>query len=287
MADNLVKEPVSPSDIFYPETEIEPLEPTIEAEGEEATEDDVEAVEVEAELESEEEAEEDAEELDDESENTYLELNGKEYSLAEVEKWKNGHLMQADYTKKSQLNAKESKALAEERLELDGEKLKVADMVTELEAIISLDETDWTELKSYDPEKYIELKELDDKRKAKVKELKGSQTAGLTHDELLAEKDTLFSNNPDWLKEGELTETYTKDIQRVQTYALSVGYTAQDLQGIVKASHWKALLDASKKTIKPKKSLLEKKIKKAPLVTKPKKVDSKVEKSVADIFYGT
>ncbi|GAF93239.1 unnamed protein product, partial [marine sediment metagenome] len=53
------------------------------------------------------------------------------------------------------------------------------------------------------------------------------------------------------------------------------------------AHHWLTLLDAARKTVgepKKKKSALDKKVKKAPLVTKPKA--AKKSKSDTDLFYG-
>ena len=306
MSDNQAIEPATdPSSIFYPDPEAEPLKPTAEDQDEDPSEDELnddaevegdkpdDAAETDDEPDAEESGDDDEQEGDDEEETLYLELDGEDYPLDEVRAWKAGHLMQADYTKKTQAHAENVKAFDTEKQAFAETKTNVEALSMELAAMVAEDEAiDWAELKEDDPEEYINKKEKADARKAKVAELKNAlpaQGVALTNDQLVAEQKDLFAANPAWLKDGKRTDAYEADIKRAYEYAGKIGYSQDELNSLCHSHHWKTLLDASKNAEAPgkKKSALEKKVKRAPLVTKPKKSQAKKAKSTEDVFYGT
>lgn len=288
---------VEPSSLFYPPTdEAEPLEkPTDEPVEDEAPARD-ESEQEDDESKAEESSDDNDGEAQDEEETLYLDLDGEEHSLDEVKEWKAGNMRQADYTKKTQALADERTQLNADREAFNGEKSKLSDLSAQLEVLVAEDEeVDWKELKEYEPEKYIELKEKANARKEKLAEVKASQPqAGvLSDDEIKEESNALFAANPDWLekdKDGKpvkLTDAYQNDMKLVSEYASTVGYTQDDLAAIQRSSHWLTLLDAAKfHAQKQKGSALKKKVKKAPLATKPKANQAKPKKSAADVFYG-
>jgi len=287
------------TDLFYSDGEAEPLEPTVELEEEnagedEASEDSEEVTELSEDDDSETDAEDEAgegEESESEEE-LYVELDGEEVTLTQLREYKAGYMKDADYRQKTMKLADEVKAVSAEREALTAKQSKVSDLAVELEALVAEDEEiDWAELKEYDPEKYIELKEKADKRKQKVAELKAElpKQNEMTQEQLLAESNELFSSQPQWKdKEGKLTESYHNDMKLVADLAAELGYSQSELEGINKAHHWKTLLIAARSRAGKveKRSALDKKLKKAPLVTKPKQNMVKPQKSAADVFYG-
>lgn len=297
---------IEPSSIFYPEAEAEPTKLTEEVKSEEAGEDEVvDDAEVEAELvddaaadDDETNAEEDAQEEDDDSDEDqdalYLELDGEEHNLDNIRDWKKSFdadkSMQADYTKKSMANADERKALEADREALTAQQSKAGDLLLELEALVTEDEEiDWTELKDVDPDEYIKLKEKADKRAATVAKLKSEQpqVKALTNDELVAEQSELFKLNPSWVKDGKRTESFDKDIKMVHKFAEGLGFSNEEMSGMHHAHHWNALLIGARAQAKvgKKKSILDKKLRKAPVVTKPKGKKVKATKKAEDLFY--
>lgn len=310
MSDNHESGPVEASDVFYPEDKAEPLKPTAELDDENTDEipsDDIEDTEVEAELADDagsDDVESDAEESEDEEgddepseeeDALYLDLDGEEHSLDEIREMKKSHdagkLMQADYTKKTQVLADDRRALDTERTAFNETVTKVRDLSVELEAMVAEDEEiDWVELKQIDPEEYIDKKEKADKRKAKVAELKLALPASnvMSDADIAAEQKVLLTLMPTWIKDGKPTAAYQEDVKAAFEYAKGEGYTDEYLNNLHDAHHWKALVTLSKggEVKKGKLSAIDKKVKKAPLVTRPKKSVVKKTKSAEDLFYG-
>jgi len=302
--DNPILEPAA---VFYgtPET-LEPKEPTevddvtngddLTAEVEEP-----EVIDQEEEVnadDSEESVSED-EEIDTEGgeqELTYLDLDGKEVDLNDVRKWRDGHLMQADYTQKTTLLAEDRKAITAEREELTTAMSEVANLKAEMQALIEEDEAiDWKELREYEPEKYIELKEKADKRKsaaAKAKtDVQPAQTP-LTQEELVQEQQLLHKANPNWLDDkGKPTKEMQLDKQRLESYWKTAGFTAVEVNGMARARYIDTCLKAAKfDELQEKSKTLSKKAKKATLVTKPKNQPRKLKtkgRSAEEIFYNS
>jgi hypothetical protein len=301
-SDNPVMEP---ADVFYGTAE--PEAPTGQAEEEAVTEsEDQEALAEEAEIdgqpdesevdESEESESEDETEVaeDEEQELVYLDLDGKEVDLNDVRKWRDGHLMQSDYTRKTTEVAEERKALQAEREEVNGLKTNLSTMTAELQAMVTEDgEVNWEELREDDPEEYIALKEKADKRKALVEKLKSEAVSQpqVSDDELVSEQQALFKANPSWLdKDNKPTAEFENDQKLMNEYFKTHGFTQEDVGGMFRARYIETCLKAAKfDQLQGKASAIKSKAKKATLVTKPKKQARQLKtkaKSAEELFYG-
>ena len=286
---------LSREEVFYGAIESEPLEkPTEEVVSEAPVEaiehiddesvdgEDVETEELEAEAE---------EESEDDGDIEYYEINGKEYTAEDIKALENGNLMQSDYTKKTQAIAKEAEVLAEERNLLEADKAKVSDLAAQLEVLVAEDaEIDWAELKEYEPDEYIKQKEKADSRAAKLAEVKANQQPqqqAMT----VEDQQALIKANPQWLTDGKQdaeNKEYVKDMNMIVNYAATIGLSVQDVQAMNKAGHWFAMLDAAKYAEqKSKGSVLKKKVRKAPKVSKPKAGNNSKPKTREEVFYGT
>ena len=177
---------MKPSDIFYGTTQ-EPAEldatsttdeVVTETTVDETTpeEGEVEVDELDAE-ESESESEQEEGE-DNQDEGLYIDLDGEEVSLDDIKSWKAGHLMQADYTRKTQELSEQRTALEADVAELANQSESLKSLAAELEAVIgSEDEVDMNELREIDPDEYIKLTERNAKRKELLSKAKESFTA--------------------------------------------------------------------------------------------------------------
>jgi hypothetical protein len=305
--DNPITEP---ADLFYGATESEELEePTEEEAVTNGDDQDTEETEqtdqpLEDEEESKDESEEEGEEEDADSEDddaedsgeelVYLDLDGKEVDLDEVRKWRDGHLMQADYTRKTQEVADDRKAVQAEREEVTTLKSQINEQLAELKAMVELDEEiDWVELRETDPDEYIERKEKADKRKAAVEKFKAEpEDSPLTPDELKEEQSTLFGGHPDWFDDkGKTTKTYTDDMEALNSYCKNAGFTEAEVKGMPRARYIETLLKAAKyDELQERGKEVKKRVKKATLVTKPKAQARKVNKkpkALEDVFYNS
>jgi len=285
------------ADKFYNNTAESNLDETAEAT--DVTEQEIQEPEQEVEtLEKPEEAEAEAEELeseDDEETTQYIELDGEEISLDEVRKWKNGHLMQSDYTKKTTEHAefanKERAEIANDREQLTISQTKVSEMQDMLSVLVAEDEAiDWTELKEDDPDRYIELKEKADNRKNALDKVKAERETPADDPAVLQDEVAkLHAANPDWFdKEGKPTETYTTDTQLISEWATKAGMTQEKFSKATDHIFMVAFLKAAKyDKLQEKGQEIKKKRDAVPVVTKPKATKVTTEpKSAAEIFYG-
>jgi len=222
----------------------------------------------------------------------YLDLDGKEVDLDEVRKWRDGHLMQSDYTRKTTELADERKAVQAEREELTGQKANLSNMTMELQAMVAEDEAvNWDELREDDPEEYIAQKEKADKRKAMVEKLKSEAVSQpvISDDELVSEQGLMLENNPDWVVDGKATKAYEADQKLMNEYFQANGFTNDDVAGMFRARYIQTCLKAAKfDQLQGKASKIKSKVKKATLVTKPGKQarQLKAVKSREEIYYG-
>lgn len=290
---------MEPADVFYQTAEAK--DPVGQIEAEAVTEsDDQDAltadVEIDGqpdELSEESEGEGGADDTEGgEQELVYLDLDGKEVDLDEVRKWRDGHLMQSDYTRKTTELADERKVLQTEREELTGLKTNLSNMTVELQAVVAEDEAvNWDELREDDPEEYIAQKEKADKRKTMVEKLKSEAVSqpAYTDDELVSEQGLMLENNPDWVVDGKATKAYDADQKLMNEYFQANGFTNDDVAGMFRARYIQTCLKAAKfDQLQGKASKIKSKVKKATLVTKPKQQarQLKAVKSREEQFYG-
>lgn len=274
----------------------EPIKPTEEPDvtkqDNQAPEQDVELdkpVEIETEIKADK-----SESDDEEQESHYVEIDGKEIDLEDVRKWRDGHLMQSDYTKKTTALADERKTFNAERDTGREDLLKSQTEVTEMRDLLSVlvaeDESiDWAELKEDDPDRYIVLKEKADNRKDALEKVKSERNQPVDDPATIAdEQRKLFSANPDWLDaDNKPTESYTKDTTLMNDYAVNAGFTTEEFSQLTRAHHMMTILKAAKyDALQEKSRKINKKREKVPVVTKPKANKSKEQStSMADTFY--
>lgn len=277
---------VEPADTFYNTPEV--TEPNAPTETEEATV--LAEPEVNPEIVSEESN------ADNETKDAlYVEIDGEEHNLDDVKKWRDGHLMQSDYTKKTQALAEERKTFEAER-DSDREnvlksKSEVDDMRDTLAVLVAEDdEVDWAELKEDDPERYIELKEKADKRKEALAKVKAERETPADDPALIAEeRGKLFAANPEWFDDdGKPTEVYSKETTLMNEYAVKAGFTADEFSQMTRAHYMTTILKAAKyDQLQEKGKKIKETREKVPVVTKPKATKATESlKPAHEVFYG-
>jgi hypothetical protein len=223
----------------------------------------------------------DAEESEDQASETqefeddlfYVDLDGEEITSKQIKEWKSGHMMQSDYTRKTQELSDERKNLDEEREKISAEMAKLQEKVTVLTALADtgkLSSEEIQEMREYEPEKYIEYMERQNNIDAAIKDAK-SVVKEKPDVDYQAESQKLFSNNPQWLDNGKPTKAFEEDKKLMSDYALSVGYSNEELANIGNAHHYQTLLDAARyKVMSNKNASIEKKVRRAPVTTRPR-----------------
>ena len=285
----MAEQELSRAERFYGVTDAEPLEKPTEDVTSEAPE---EVADLEAETEPEELDAVVEDEVNEDGDILVYEIGGKEYTTGDIEALESGNLMQADYTKKTQLHAKDVDALAEERKLFDADKSKVSDLAAQLEVLVAEDgEINWVDLKEYEPDEYIKQKEKADQRAAKLAEVKANQEQPVQQAPMTDEdRQSLLKANPQWLTDGKQdaeNKEYVKDMDMLVNYGKTIGISISDLQSMNKSGHWLAMLDAAKYAQqKTKGSALNKKVRQPPKVTKPKANQSNQRRSREETFYG-
>lgn len=235
------------------------------------------------------------ENADDDNENAqYLELDGDEHDLDDIRKWRDGHMMQSDYTKKTTALADERKKFNAER-DTDRENLlksqaEVAEMRDMLTVLIGEDEAiDWEELKEEDPERYIELKDKADARKAALEKVKADQATPMDDPATIAtEQGKLFAANPEWLdKDKKVTDVFTQDTKLLNEYAVRAGFSNDEFKNLNRSHHLITLLKAAKyDQLQEKGRKIKEKREKVPVVTKPKATKQNSRpKTAAEAFF--
>ena len=83
----------------------------------------------------------------------------------------------------------------------------------------------------------------------------------------------LWDANPLWMKDGKQTEAFSTDMKMLTEYAQSEGYDDAEISGLTRKRHWQTLIKAAKfDALGVKNAAIEKKVRLAPVSTKPKQV---------------
>lgn len=265
MSDNPILEPV---DKLYPE----PTKPTDVTADQKPSEENKPTEEKEQPVKVSEATVEDKESIQ------YLELDGKEYELDEIRVWKNGHMMQKDYTKKTTEHArqkeKDDAELKSGREALVQSQTQVIGMRDQLTVLVAEDEEiDWKELKDNDPDTYIKLKEKADSRKEALDKIKAQRATPYNDPAFIqSEQGKLFAANPEWLDDDKkATETHQKDITLIAQYATKAGFSPEEFERMTYAHHMITLLKAAKyDELQEKGRKIKATRDKVPVITKPK-----------------
>ena len=238
---------------------VESDEPALESKGEELETEESEPVQV------------DETTTTDEADDLFYDLDGEEVSASQLKEWKAGHMMQADYTRKTQAHADEVKQFKAKQQDFDAKQAQLAEKLAEFEALSTTDvlsAEDLADLREYEPEKYIEYVEGKQKREKLISE---SKTLTAKQDgDFEKEYSGFVSAQAGWLENNQPTPKAKADIAVMTKYADANGFTHDDLKGM-KSHHFSALLDAAKyNASKSKADVMTKQVRKAPPITKPR-----------------
>ena len=209
---------------------------------------------------------------DEETDLFYYELDGEEVSSDQLREWKSGGLKQADYTRKTQELAESKKTLEADLQKLNSDRTKLSEQLSTLEAMVSedsLSDEQIAEMREYEPEQYINHIEKQQKRK---EFLKGAKSNANPQVDTQAEQAKLIANNPQWLSDGKATEAYQDDMTALNSYYTDNGFT-QDQVDVINTNSLlaQAVIDAARyKATNTRKAVVEKRVRKAPVSTKPR-----------------
>lgn len=258
----------------------EPIEPTEEVEAQEVAPEEVQAeVEESTEIELEAEESEQDESQTDESGELYVDIGGREISFSQIKEWEQGSLRQDDYTRKSMANADERKSLESQKASLEAKSKRLDESIAALEALTSdfeqteVDGMSLEELRDVDPGQYLKVTEENKRKRDALKKAKSNRST-LSDEDLQAkqtqELSKLVQNNPHWVKDGKETKAYQEDMTLVNSYLDGQGYSEDDKKGILNNGYGQVFIDAARYHAGKKASAsLAKKVRKAPVVTKP------------------
>ena len=227
-------------------------------------------------------------------ETLYYEINGEQFSEADVKEWKDGGLRQADYTQKTQGLAESEKKTAAERVELKETRTKLDETIAGLEAAFKADQdgVDWDYLREHDTAEYLRQKEerdnqqtLLEKAKTEAQALKESDHAAMIE----SERAKLFEAFPEWLDPATGAEAIKDAQSLINGYAEANGFTDAEFSQLSSASLMTAIHKAARfDALQEKNKEAEKVVRKAPKIQKPSKKTAPTQaKSTAELFYGT
>ena len=207
----------------------------------------------------------------DTDEDLYVEYKGREINLKDVEEWEQGNLRQSDYTRKTQEHAKNVDSFNIEKAEFSTKQSEFNSKLAQLDAIINEDtpsaET-LAEWREYEPEKYIEHTEKMSNRKKLLAESKAELPSNSV--DMAKVSSDLFANHPEWMDNGKQSAKFAEDTSLMTSYAETRGIGQAELAGF-DARHYEIMLDAAKyQSISKSNAAIEKKVRKAPVSTKPK-----------------
>ena len=208
---------------------------------------------------------------DEETDLFYYDIDGEEVSSDQLKEWKANGLMQADYTRKTQDLSDSRKTLEEDVEVFKGKQSKFDNHIATLEAMISeetLSTEALAELREYEPEEYIKYTEKMASRKKFVENNK-SVTPIQTVDMAKVSAD-LAASHPEWMENGKQSKQFIADTNLMTSYAESRGISQADMTSF-DARHYEIILDAARyKAQNSKNVAIEKKVRKAPVSTKPR-----------------
>ncbi len=272
----------------------EPVEPTEEPEVVDMSIDDTDEITEEAEelhtdaIEQPEEVEQVEEAVASEEDELYLDLDGEEIPLSQVKEWKSGHMMQSDYTRKTTELAEQRKEFESMQQAFNEKQNAMMSNFEILEAMIAEDELtpeQAQEMREYEPEAYIKHMEKQQKRKELLKSKPPVNTPSFDPQ---VEQQKLVQANPQWLDNGKPTKAYEEDTKLLNDYAQQRGVTA-DKFATFDATMIQIMIDAARfQKISKSNAAVEKKVRKAPVTTKPRQavqsgIHDKIEKAKAKL----
>ena len=210
---------------------------------------------------------------EDESEDLYVDYKGREINLKDVEEWEQGYFRQSDYTRKTQSHAEDVKMFNAEKEEFNAKQSELNNKLAQLNAIIE-EETPSAETlaewREYEPEKYIEHTEKMSNRKKLLAESKAELPSSSV--DMAKVSADLFANHPEWMDNGKQSQKFADDTALMTKYAESRGVGQAELSTF-EAKHYEIMLDAARyQKASKSNAAIEKKVRKAPVSTRPRAV---------------
>ena len=221
---------------------------------------------------------------DTEAELFYYDIDGEEVDSNQLKEWKANGLMQADYTRKTQELADNRKDFEAKQSSLTAKESELNDKLLTLEAMLSEDAKtveEIAEMREYEPEEYIKYTEKQSKLKEFVNSAKtATQQPSVDMAKVSAD---LFANHPEWMDNGKQSQKFIDDTNLMTKYAETRGIGQVELSSF-EARHYEVMLDAARyKSQTASNAAIEKKVRKAPVSTRPrasaKGIDSAVDKA--------
>jgi len=277
--------------------ETEEAAPTEEEESTEETQDESLEEESEEEDESEEE-EEESEESDDEDEEALyaVTVNGEEQEVS-LEELLKGYSRQSDYTRKTQELSNDRKGMEDlqqkynsEMAQIQAERQQYTEYLNQIveNSMGGLDKyanLDWERLKESDPIEYVTKREEYREAQEKIQAMRNEQATAqqrqaeeskqLHSNMVMEEHQKLVSAVPEWgepEKQKELAGT-------VRKYALSQGFSEEELNSLVDHRSVLVLMKAAKFDAMDNADIKSKKLKNKPKVIRAGKGKTKGENS--------
>lgn len=224
----------------------------------------------------------------DSGDDLFYDLDGEEVSVAQIREWKNNGLMQADYTKKTQVAAevrKQAEAASAQTAELNA---KLSETLSTLEQSIKdeFKSIDWDYLRENDTGEYLKQKELMQLKAKKAVQAKAdlTQRQEAAKQEKIAQSQKLFKEaNPSWLDKTKMEA----DIKAMDEYVVANGFSEDMINELSDHRIMQALLDASRyRQLQGKSANTSKAVQSAPNVIKASKKTTPAPSSRAERFYG-
>jgi len=252
-----------------------------------ATEDSAEAPEV-AEIEP------STEKTDEESEDVAFEYGDRVIPLSEIREWEQAHKdrksQQADYTRKTTALAErvkdEAKKAAAERLAAFEKKAsELEEKAAAFESILNANDSEFEELRYLDREGFS--KESQRRMKAAIEsasEARKQAEIAKVYDEQQA----LLNSDPEYVKDGQLSDKWQADVKLITEYAKEAGITDEEFGGIKSHRIIRALIEAKKYRDLMAKTSTAAPDKTAPKLVKPtsKSTGNKRSLTPGEIMYG-
>ena len=208
---------------------------------------------------------------DDESEDLYVDYKGREINLKDVEEWEQGHLRQSDYTRKTQELADSRKDFESKQADFTAKESTLNDKLLAVEAMLKEDSKtpeQLAEMREYEPEEYIRYTE----KQVKVKEFIDSskQASNVQNVDKAQVSAELFAAHPEWMDNGKNSKRFIADAEMMDKYAKQRGLSYEHISNYSSAQY-EVLLDAARyKQQSASNAAIEKKVRKAPVTTKPR-----------------
>ena len=212
-------------------------------------------------------------ESDEDSDTLIYEINGKEYTQAQITEALEGNMRLSDYTRKSQENAENRKSIESDREKLTG---KMDELQTHIDMVSEMTDAefngiDWDELRDTDTAEYLRLKEKQEGKKGKLTKAQENRQNLLDakRQEIgVAESAKLF----DVLGWRDDDAKRDADSALIQSYITKTGWTNEEFGEIINHKHMIVILEAAKyQELKSKSAANTKRVKTAPAVVRGKR----------------